>query len=237
MIKLISVLPEYESQDIGFVKLCCAFKAYGNFDKIALFWAQTDSIGKTTALISKIDNDVIITENGGDLTEIREFISVLGAESVFCETSLAEKLGLKIETEAPVYKAEPPYNTDNASENLLIGVKGLYERLKDDFKLNEQSFIADVSHRLRHNAAFYVTGKFSAVLCQCCDNFCFICGFVTDSSMRGKGLGSAALRRLFSFAKQRPIYVCARENAIPCYLRNNFVQVGSAAYCTLGDIN
>ncbi len=233
MIKLIEELPEFGKNDIAYVKICCNFKAYSGYDKIALFWAQTDEHGKTTALLSRLDNSLTVTENGGDLTEIGEFIRAIGAENIFCDALLAEALSLNPQQLCKIYRAAPPYSTENAAENLMIGIDGLYNRLKNDFVFEEAAFKADISHRLRHDAAVYVTSAFSTVLCLCCEDFCFITGFVTDSSKRGMGLGTTALHRLCCYSKDRPIYVCARENAIPFYEKNNFALVGTAAYCTL----
>lgn len=234
MIKLVSSLPDYGKADIAFAKICCNYAAYGEFDKIALFWAQTDESGKALALLSLTDKDMIITENGADIAELNDFLNAVKPESVFCETALANKLGLKAELSCVALKAVPPYITDNAAENTLIGISALYDRIKDEFNIpNKDAFLADISHRIRHNAAFYVTGNFSAAICFFSDDFAVINGISVDSEKRKTGLGSATLRRLLQSIRHRTVFVCTKRQTVPFYLKNNFAICGEVSYCKI----
>lgn len=231
MIKLIDKLPEYDKTDFAYAKLCCNFAAYKEFNKIALFWAQNDQNNKVTALLSMIDGSLTLTENGADLSELKVFISALGPKIILCEEYLADTLNLKKDNVYTVLKSEAPYDTLGATENTGEGVMRLYDMLKNDFPLEKDGFLADVSHRVRHNSAFFVTSSFGAALCLYCENFAVINGICVSAEKRGTGLGSAILKRVKSGARNKPIFVASR-NADNFYLKNNFKVCGKAAYCS-----
>ncbi|MBQ0083923.1 MAG: hypothetical protein KBS52_04080 [Clostridiales bacterium] len=230
MIKLIDSLPSYGKTDLPLVRIHCNFAAYGNFPKIALFWAQTDEKGKVTALLCMIDGSLTVTENGADTDELREFISALGARDILCSKELAEKIGFEIFKICTVLRADPPHKTENAIENTGEGVNRLYEMLKNDFELEKEAFLADVSHRVRHNCAFFVTSPFAAGLCLYSEKFALINGICTLKEKRGTHIGSAVLARIKSGIRQKPLFV-ASQNADNFYLKNNFTVCGQAAYC------
>lgn len=227
MIKLIKSLPEYGKRDIGFVRICCNLAAYGSYDKIALFWAQTDEKGTATALLCLMDGALTVTFDGGDKKELTDFMAFLDIKNIFCEKDTADALGLKYQKVLTVMKCEPPFDIRSAAENTNCGIKYLFDMLKNDFALSEQAFIADISHRLRHNCAFYITTDYSAAVCLYSGNSAMITGICVNKNKRGLGLGSAALARIKAGLRDKTVYAVT-DGAAEFYIKNGFIKAGQA---------
>lgn len=234
MITLTKELPEIDIKNVVYVKLMCHYAAYKDYDKIALFWYQTDDNRKVTAIISLIDNNMTLCRNGGDLDEIKSFISAISPANIFTDLSSAEALGLNIVTKcASLYKA-PPFNTENAAENTRVGLHHTYDILSKFLSMGDrEAFIADISRRIRHNCAEYVTTKYSAGVILYCRDYATLAGIAVNTDCRRGGLGSATLSRLLDTIRNRTVFISAEYKNVPFYEKNGFTVESHAAYCTL----
>ena len=119
-------------------------------------------------------------------------------------------------------------------ENTYCGVEFLYNMLSSRLNVGDKTaFIADVSHRLRHNCAAYVTSDFSAAAILYSGDYAVINGIAVKPDVSRRGLGTSTLNRLLQSVKNRTVFVCAEEKNVPFYLKNGFVPDDKSAYCRL----
>lgn len=234
MITLTKELPEIEIKNVVYVKLMCHYAAYRDYDKIALFWKQTDINGTVTALICLLDNNMTVCRNGGDLEELGSFIKAISPINIFTDLETAKLLGLNIVTECASLCKSAPFNTENAAENTYAGLDFVYDVLSKHLNVGEKdSFLADVSHRIRKGCASYVTTKYSAGVILYTHEYATLSGIAVESDSRRGGLGSATLSRLLDVIRSRTVYICAEYKNVPFYEKNGFVVQSYAAYCTM----
>jgi len=231
LIKLIDKLPDIKNKNAAYAKICCHFAAYKEFSNIALFWAQFDNDNKPRALFSMIDSVMMLCYDGGDIEEITEFLRAVGPKKIFTDAKTASNLNLNVEVDCATLYRDPPFSDDNAVENTYTGLDALYNTLSKGLNIgNREAFIADISHRIRHNAATYVSSPFSAAAIIFDEKFAVINGIAVLPEKSGLGLGSATLNRLLSGMKNRRVFVCAEQKNIPFYLKNGFAFYEDAAY-------
>lgn len=234
MITLVKDLPDINIRNVVYVKLMCHYAAYKDNDKIALFWCQTDEKCTVTAIISLIDNNMTLCRTGGDLDELKSFIMALSPSNIFTDLDSAQALGLNIVTKCASLYKKPPFNTENAAENTYAGLDFTYDVLSEFLSVGERdAFIADVSHRIRHNTAGYVTTRFSAGVILYCENYATLNGIAVKNDVRRGGLGSSTLSRLLEIIRDRTVFICAEYKNVPFYEKNGFTVESHAAYCTL----
>lgn len=234
MITLSNNLPDINIKSVVYVKLMCLYAAYREYDKIALFWVQRDDSDNITALISLIDNNMIICRDGGDEAELRCFINAISPTTVFTDLDTANVLGLKIVTECASLCKAPPFDTARKIENTYEGLERVYDVLSKHLDVGDrQGFIADMSHRIRRGTSGYVTSKFSAGVILYNEKYATLAGIAVDSDNRRSGLGTATLNRLLEIIRDRTVYICAEYKNVPFYESNGFKVESKAAYCTL----
>lgn len=234
MIKLTKSIPDIGRVNAAYVKVICHFAAYGIYEKIGLFWVQTNDENIPTAVISCIDGVMTVSVNGADFTELKEFLHAVAPKGVFTDIHTAKRLGLTPETECTTLKKQPPFESDRCIENTYCGVEYLYNVLSSRLNIGDKTaFIADISHRIRHNCAAYVTSDFSAAAILYSGDFAIINGIAVESDASRKGLGTATLNRLLQSVKNRTVFVCAEEKNVPFYLKNGFMPDDKSAYCRL----
>ncbi len=234
MISLIKKLPEIKDKNTAYAKIACHFAAYGEYEKIALFWQQTDDSGRITALISSVDNVFTLYFSGGDTDEMKEFLRAISPKGIFTDTNTAELLELKTDTNCYCLKKTPPHSLESAAENTYAGIDYLCDTLSKRLDIGDKTALkADISHRLRHNCAAYVTTDYSAGAIIYAGECAVINGIATVSEKSGSGIGSATLKRLIQSVRQRTVFVCAEEKNVPFYEKNGFIIDGTAAYCRL----
>ena len=235
MITLTKALPDINVRNVAYVRLMCLYAAYRDYDKIALFWVQQDGEKPATALISLIDNAMIICRNGGDTEELKAFINAIAPANIFTDVDTANALGLKIILECASLYKEPPFDTARKTENTYEGLSRVYDILSKHLDVGARDgFIADMSHRIRRGTAGYVTSKYSAGVILFCDNYATLAGIAVESDDRRKGLGTATLNRLLEIIKERTVYICAEYKNVPFYEKNGFAVKSKVAYCKLG---
>ena len=234
MIKLTKTIPDIGRVNAAYVKVLCHFAAYGEYEKIGLFWVQTDECDTPTAVISCIDGVMTVSAGNADFEELKQFVMAISPNGIFTDIETAQKLDLKIETECTTLKRKPPFESEKVIENTYCGVEYLYNTLATGLNLGDKTaFIADVSHRLRHNCASYVTSDFSAAAILYSGEYAMINGIAVKPGNKRKGLGTTTLNRLLQGVKNRTVFVCAEEKNVPFYLKNGFTPDDKSAYCRL----
>ncbi len=234
MVTLIKEIPTLDICSAAYIKVCCAAAAYSEYEKIGLFWKQTNEDGKITALISLIDNSMTICNIGGDIEELRAFIKCIGPSLVFTELNTANALGLNIGTVCDTLFIDPPYDFEDAAENTYAGLDYAYKTVTERLYVgDEAAFKADISHRIRHNCASYVTTPLSAAFLLYCDEGAILSGIAVKKESAGKGIGSATFKRVLMMARTRRVYVCAEEKNTPFYLKNGLKIIERCAYCKI----
>lgn len=234
MIALTKEIPRLDVKSAAYIKVCCTAKAYMEYEKIALFWQQTDNSGKITALLSLLDNSLTLYNAGGDTEELREFIGCISPNIIFTDLLTAEKLGLKMGTVCDTLCIDPPYDPENAAENTYEGVDIALNTVMDRLYVGDKmAFKADILHRIRHNCASYVTTLLSAAFLLYCDYGAILSGIAVKENKERSGVGSATFKRVLSSARDRRVYVCAEEKNTPFYLKNGLEIIEKCVYCRL----
>ena len=227
MIKLIDKLPEIKEESVALAKIGCTFCAYGNYPQIALFWQQENENGEITALFSLLDGNLTLFAQGVN-EELRLFIKALSPATVFAEAKTAERLGVKGEQVNVVrFFCGGNYEPQKSAD-----LKRIFALFKKDFNINGDEFIADLSHRLRHGAAFCVLKEKGAAVVQTAGENALITGICVESKDRKQGLGSEILGDIKN-SFSGTLYACCEDSVLPFYLKNSFEQIG---YCIIGRI-
>ncbi len=234
MVTLIKEIPSLNICSASYIKVCCAAAAYSEYEKIGLFWKQTDENGNITALISMIDNSMTLCNIGGDIEELSTFIKCIGPSLIFTELTTANALEFKVGTVCDTLYIDPPYDFEDAAENTYAGIDFAYKTVTDRLYVgDETAFKADISHRIRHNCASYVTTPLSAAFLLYCEQGAILSGIAVRQQSARKGIGSATFKRVLNMARTRRVYVCAEEKNTPFYLKNGLKIIERCAYCKI----
>ncbi len=234
MITLIKEIPSLQIESVAYTKICCHAEAYIEYEKIALFWKQTDESENITALISLVDSVMTIFNNRADIKELSEFLKCISPIGVFTDLKTAKLLNLKIETECESLIKKPPYSPDGAAENTCAGIDYAIDVVSSRLDIgNKKVFKADMLHRIRHNCATFVTTDFSAAFCIYSDNYSIVAGIAVKKDNDKSGIGSATLKRLLLSVRERPLLVCAEDKNVPFYLKNGFTIIERCAYARI----
>lgn len=234
MVTLIKDIPKLKIESAAYTKICCHAEAYIDYEKIALFWKQTDENENITALISLVDSVMTIFNNGADIFELKEFLKCISPIGVFTDLKTAKLLDLKIETECESLIIKPPFSSENVAENTCAGIDYAINIVSSRLNVgNKEVFKADLMHRIRHNCATFVTTDFSAAFCLYSDDYSIVSGIAVKKDSSKSGIGSATLKRLLLSNRERPMLVCAEDKNVPFYLKNGFSIIERCAYCRI----
>ncbi len=235
MISVINEIPHIDKPNAAYAKILCHHAAYGEYEKIALFWGQTDESGNLTALISSVDNDFTLYFNEGDSQEMVSFLRMVTPRGIFTDQKTAQLLGLEIMIPCTALIKAPPHNNQNKIENTYRGIDYVCDILAERLDIGDkQAAHADIAHRVRHNCGAFVASDYSAGVIIYSGDIAVINGIAVRNNMSSKGLGSATLNRLLECIRGRTVFACAREHNVPFYLKNGFEIDEKAAYCKLG---
>ncbi len=234
MITLIKEIPHLPILSAPYIKICCTAAAYAEYEKISLFWQQTDENGDIKALMCLLDNCLTIWNGGANTEELGEFLNMLSPGIVFTDKATADALNLPISTLCDTLYRDPPFEFDDAAENTYEGINKAYETITERLYVgNKEAFFADMSHRVRHNCAAYVTTPLSAAFLLYCDEGSILSGIAVKEVRERSGIGSATLKRVMLLSRERRMYVCAEKKNTPFYIKNGFKIIEECGYCTL----
>lgn len=227
MISLVDKLPQISDDSVALARIKCTFSAYASYPSIALFWAQTNEGGKAIALLSLMDRALTLYAESVN-EELLLFIKSQDFDFIFADEKIADALGVKGEK----FCALKFMASGEETRQEKASPREIYEILKEDFKLNELEFIADLSHRLRHGCAFCVKKQNAAAVVQCADPLFLLTGIAVKKEARKTGIGSEILKEIKNKTKGE-IFLCCEKGVLPFYLKNSFKEIG---FCKIGRI-
>ena len=207
---------------VSFAATDCLVSAFGDSALCPEVWLQTEN-GRTTAVISRFGGRVNLTYLGGDKTEIKDFLNIIGYSEIFTEKGSAIALGFNDFSSFTVLKKATTKQKEPAE---IPSLKGLYNALSEgtdgDIALPSfEDFAADVSHRLRHGGGVAILEVFGAALCFFCENFGIINGIAVKKDCRGRGNGSKLLKNICGYL-DGDVFVCAKTDTAEFYIKNGF---------------
>ena len=222
MISLTEGLPKINSHTAEWVKIKCLFDAYSG-DKHVLFWHQDND----KAVMAMTDGNMIILNNGADISELSEFVSVLSPACIFSDYETLCAINRKPEEIINIMhikaeKASVPESDNLKSDEVyrLLDVDGL--------SLPEYPcFAVDYCRRLN-------MGKLDLYAIK---NKCCAVSFKSENSsiMNGiashqKGYGTIALKGILNKNAGNNFFVCCRNSVKNFYEKNGFKALYQGGY-------
>lgn len=193
------------------------------YGDIALFWEQTDS----SAVISLLDNNMVISGNVNDYSELKEFIKVINPLSIFSNEAVLRESGL-IDNSllVDVLKSETVKTISQKSDGLSSNE--VYDILsKSGLDVgNYEYFAPDFCLRLNRGRLKYFGIKETCVAVSIGNENVLINGVASLY----KGFGSVCLNGLLNEINAKNVLVCAKQDISPFYIKNGFVKSYKAGY-------
>ena len=219
MISLVNEIPKLNLPLAEVVKINCTYNLYKD---IAMFWLQNEN----NAIISMLDGNMTIYNNGADCDELRQFINVISPLSVFSDAKTLEKLFENKFHRVCVVKSEHRFDCNLQSDTLnsseiyrLLDVDGLqlppYEH-----------FAVDFCYRLNNGQLKYFALKNKCAAITISDGQAALLNGIASHQ---KGMGRVALCGVLAGCNMHCLAVC-EESVMPFYLKNNFYHIYDAGY-------
>ncbi len=224
MIKLLSRFEVGPIEDPNYIKIASSISAYGLTPSFLFAWRQGDT------LICRIDGNMTLYGDDFDPEEVRLFISAVGAKTLTCSVAAAEKLCYP-------YKKYQVLRSDKgmaAPANFEPALDDVYNLLSEgedgDIALPERtSFIADLSHRMRHGSAMATIYKSAVcVVPFVTQSGALISGVATEKSARGSGFAGMCVAGTVN-RLARPTFVVCSDSLAPFYRKFGFSPWGENA--------
>lgn len=200
-------------KNIHACRIACLLDSYGLSYDFCRFWLQLDEGGRAVSAVSKYYSDVTaaLTEESS-IAELREFIDVIGADSISSDKPLAD-MGDNVTMRLEALKK--PVSIAVGSFDCEPDLKEVYRLLgscREELAVpGYEDFMLDMSHKLRHNTAMCVSLREKDRLVSCAmtvsqSQTCAVIGAVaTEKSQRGRGFGSACVYELCKRLSDREI--------------------------------
>ena len=225
------------------IRMSAALKSYGTDCSFADFWLVLDG-ERVVGAISKLDGDLTLCADCAS-DEIREFIGIIGAQTLIAERGLLLQLGFEnFSSQGAIMR----YAGGNIDENAFVidsqpsvmaVCKLLCECEGESIRVGElDRFYTDLSLRVRRGTAvcYAYDNKGVAVASAVMDSGAIIGGVAVRQSERKGGIGSALVKRLVSdLTDKKDIYLLRLENENESfYKRLGFENVGDWASISRG---
>ncbi len=224
MIKLISRFENENICDPNYIKIAASINAYGTGKPFCTAWRQEGT------LICRIDGNMTVFGDDFEPQELKSFIGAVGAERISCSIAAAEKLGFPfkkytvMKTEKGVKAAADFEPSCDTVYNMLNGGTDGAITLPD-----RTTFIADLSHRIRHGTAAACVYKAAVcVMPYITDSGALICGVATENKSRGSGFAGICVAALVDKIN-RPAFVICEDALVPFYKKFGFTEWGENA--------
>ncbi|MDR0804834.1 MAG: GNAT family N-acetyltransferase [Oscillospiraceae bacterium] len=176
--------------------------------------------------------------------ELAAFLYMLNARTVFLSAEMMEGLEQHIKGKF-LYNCLMEYSGDEvrnlSTATQVISEKNpdkfpldkIYEILKDDFIIDRQMWLADVSHRVRHgiSTVYLYNNVSTATVLFDNENIVYLTQVCTRSDKRGNGFAKQLLTEVCGYyksQKRKVLLVCRPEKA-DYYISIGFKHVGRAA--------
>ena len=245
MIKLVDndkILHDFCERDPFGANISAYRKAYGDSLTEIMFWLQfVDGIPR--GAISRVDGAVTVCADiDADYEELREFLDFMGFSSLKCELSVMIRLGYNCAKTGSVVRFISGKSCDNAS--IICSFTDDYKTVFDILKkcefegLNDYSYwLADVSHRCRHNVTKIMLGRAEDKSVTCAsalfitDKIAFLGAVGTLPEYRGRGYARKTVDTLAEHFKNegKAVYLFCKDSLVPFYEKIGFKKEGSWA--------
>lgn len=219
MISLVDKIPNISLPLAEVVKINCTYNLYKD---IAAFWVQD----RNTAIISMLDGNMTIYNNGADTEELREFISVISPISVFSDAKTLTALFGDRFHRVCVMKSEFCFKCDKKSD--ILNSKEIYNLLNTDgLQLPPYEYFAvDFCYRLNHGQLKYFALRNKCAAVTISDGQAVLLNGIASHL---KGMGSVALCGVLDGCDTPCLAVCEKK-LMPFYLKNNFSRYYDVGY-------
>ncbi len=224
MIKLIDNFDEYDfssfEDDVFFQRIYSDYMSLSVFENVMFYVCENDT--STEVVISKIDGNVTVSaKDNASFEEIKEFLNIVGFSKILCDRRFScffdgtESHGciLKLKSDE-IFNCKAVILDSDHLKNMYLLVEKVFET-KNDFL----PWVADLSHRLRHNSATLcgiysdekiVSGAFSLFETE---KSAVISSVATHYEARHKGYGEDVVKALLNKNFSKTVYVFT-ENEI-----------------------
>ncbi len=218
MIKLVKSIPKLSLPRAELIKINCNRDIYPDD---ALFWAQNSD----KAIISMLDGNMVIYENGADFEELLEFINVISPRSVFSDANTLSRLFGDDFERVNVMRSRGEYKCDTPSDKLSS--REIYDILNvDGLELPEYEYFApDFCRRLNRGALSYYAKRGECAAVTISDGTHTLLNGIASSI---KGGGTRALCGVLC-GIEGAIAVC-RDKLQKFYIKNGFEHIYDAGY-------
>ncbi len=224
MIKLISNFSEGPIADPNYIKIAATIRAYGTARPFCTAWRQDETI------ICRVDGNMTIYGEDFDQEELKNFIGAVGAKTISCSIRAAEKLGFPYKKYKVLRSLKGMPSAADFSPSCDEVYRLLTEGTDGDISLPDRTaFIADLSHRIRHETA--LAAVFKSAVCVVpfmTDYGALICGVATEASARGSGFAGMCVAGMVN-KLARPTFVICSESLVPFYKKFGFAEWGENA--------
>ena len=225
MISLNYELPNSLPVTPSAIRIISLYESYGaKYDFLRFYKQEID--GDITAIISIMDNNATLCLiNDHDTDEIIQFLSAIGAKTVFCEKEIAlEKV------EQGDIMLFNNFEITNRSLN-EVRLKNVYDIMSTCFTMPHfNSWYPDISHRIRHGGAVAVEKEYGCAIALKSSIGALISGICVKENSRNKGHGSVILQGLINTCGSNKIFALVEKNGPKQFYKNNgFFEIGKFA--------
>lgn len=220
----------FDKIDIYSVRIMSLLNAYGTSYDFAAFYKQVNDHGKITAILSKLDSDITISNIECDFEELIEFIEVIGYTSCLCS---------RLDGYSRHYDSGVVMSANKKSYITVLNAEiDHYPKLMDLFSFDDydksdfEVWYVDVCHRIRHNCAkayslnvndeIISSGMFSSIYK---DN-AILTSVKTAPEFRQMGYGSALVSEMVNDVKGTVYLMREKDKNESFYKRLGFENIG-----------
>ena len=234
--QLSQIIDSFENHDTYLTKINSVFKAYGIGVKGIDFWFQQNQSEYTSLILKSDSNIVLYLTPKTDITELSEFLSVIGYLSVLFDNNYKLKIPCSSQSQGIVMKLRKKHISNENDINITIedNYKRVFQFFNslncDDVKINSYGdFATDLFSKIRCGAskvlAVYKNEKIVSCVIATGDEVNTIVGpIATANSFQNCGLGR---RLIYSLDNTQNVYLyCKDDEHTHIYKRMGFVPDG-----------
>ena len=230
------IIESFENHDTYLTKINSVFKAYGIGVKGIDFWFQQNQSEYTSLILKSDSNIVLYLTPKTDITELSEFLCVIGYLSVLFDSSYKLQIPCSSQSQGIVMKLYEKHRPDKSSLNIVTedNYKRVFEFFNslncDDVKINSYGdFATDLFSKIRCGASkvfsVYENEKIVSCMIATGDEVNTIVGPVaTAKEYQNLGLGRELI---YSLDNTQSVFLyCKDDEHTLIYRRMGFVPCG-----------
>lgn len=223
-------------------RIRAAEAAYGLSEPFAQFWKQE---GNGTVL-GKLDDGLVLSADGPDVTEWKEFIRILGVRTLLCSEETAEQFGYSPDARGEIMVLHPEPGKPLADVVMNPSPREIYALLQKsrtetfvppDF----ESFYMDLSFRTRHGTALTAGVRQGGELAACAvcsaktEHAAIVSSVACLPELRRHGYAGTAVCALTDRLQRPNVYIFRRDGENEAFYRSlGFVPYGRWAEMLFG---